>query len=88
MYYLTLDGKMPSQSNMGNMDRSRLRLIGFKDTISEWLKDCMNSVNPDGFKYSFLKQYLAAVDYISKGTDDLFVGGMLVNNVIRKLTTG
>ena len=69
VFYLTLNGKEPSEGSMGNMDRSKLRLISFENTIGAWLEDCMACVEPSGYMYSFLKQYFAAVQQITQGED-------------------
>lgn len=71
VFYLTLNGKMPSKNSLGKMNPQKLRLISFEKTIDAWLQQCLNSVEPLGYKHSFLMQYSGAVKYISKGDDVL-----------------
>lgn len=71
VFYLTLDGKAPSRSSLGDMDLTKLRLISFEKTIDAWLQDCLNTVDPSGYKHSFLMQYSGTVKYISKGDDTI-----------------
>lgn len=77
VYYLTLDGRAPSEQSAGNMDQDKLRLISFQKEIAEWAEKCMGIVDEGGYKYSFLKQYLGAVRYMTGlneeeiGVDDL-----------------
>lgn len=69
VFYLTPEGKSPSEHSMGHMDPDKLRLISFEETISTWLQECLDNVEPLGYKHSFLKQYLGAVKHMTKGDD-------------------
>ena len=71
IFYLTLNGREPTKRSMGNMNPARLRLISFEKTIDAWLNDCLNSVEPLGYKHSFLMQYSGAVKHITKGDDTI-----------------
>lgn len=66
IFYLTLDGHKPSVKSVGNMDLSRLRLISFQKEIIEWLENCMNFVEKEGYKYTLIKQYMGAVRYMAE----------------------
>lgn len=65
VYYLTLDGRVPSEQSTYGMDLDKLRKISFQKEVVEWIERCMESVDKDGYKYSFLKQYLGAVKHIT-----------------------
>lgn len=66
IYYLTLDGKEPSEQSCEGIDRKRLYLISFEKTIMLWLNACINITEENGYKYSFLHQYLAVVQHLTK----------------------
>jgi len=69
MFYLTLDGREPSEQSMGALDRAQLRCISFEKHIIEWLDECLKYTKQGGYKYSFIMQYMAAVKQITgKGT--------------------
>lgn len=65
IYYLTLNGHRPDKQSAGCMDQNRMRLISFQREISGWLQRCMDTVDKGGYRYSFLKQYYAAVGHMS-----------------------
>lgn len=65
VYYLTLDGHAPSEQSTYGMDLDKLCEISFQKEVVEWIERCMESVDKDGYKYSFLKQYLGAVKHIT-----------------------
>lgn len=65
IYYLTLNGGAPGKQSVGSMDRQRLYLISFQKEILSWLQTCMDTVDKDGYRYSFLKQYDAAVRHMT-----------------------
>lgn len=65
IYYLTLNGCAPDKQSVGSMDRQRLYQISFQNEILGWLQTCMDTVDKDGYRYSFLKQYDAAVRHMT-----------------------
>lgn len=65
IYYLTLNGCIPDKQSVGCMDRRRLYLISFQDEILNWIQKCMDTVDKGCYKYSFLKQYYAAVRHMT-----------------------
>ena len=69
IYYLTLNGSAPDRQSAGGIDRERLFQISFRKEILGWLQMCMDTVREDGYRYSFLKQYDAAVRHMT-GWDD------------------
>ena len=70
LYYLTIDGGEPSEQSVGKLDREYIQCISFEKDILNWLYDCLSFVPYDGYKYSLIKQYIAAVERITcKGTD-------------------
>jgi len=66
IYYLTLSGYAPDKQSVGNMDRRKLYLISFQHEILNWLQMCMDTVDKGCYRYSFLKQYDAAVRHIAE----------------------
>lgn len=70
IYYLTVDGHMPEEQSAKGVDADRLRCISFEKEIASWLQKCMNSVEKDGYRYSFLKQYLGTVNQITGIRDE------------------
>lgn len=64
-YYLTLNGCAPDKQSVGSMDRQRLYQISFQNEILGWLQKCMDTVDKSGYRYSFLKQYDAAVRHMT-----------------------
>jgi len=71
LYYLTLNRHEPDEKSAGNMNRDRLRLISFEKEIIAWLESCMETVDRDSYKYSFLKQYLATVRHITGADEEM-----------------
>lgn len=69
VYYLTLDGGSPDRQSVGGMDRKKLYLISFQNEVLGWLQMCMATVGKGSYRYSFLKQYDAAVRHMA-GLDD------------------
>lgn len=69
IYYLTLDGHEPEEQSARGVDKDKLKCISFKKEIVSWLQNCIKTVKKDGYKYSFLKQYLGAIKHIT-GTND------------------
>lgn len=65
IYYLTPNGCAPDNQSIGSMDRRRLYLISFQNEILRWLQMCMDTVNKGDYRYSFLKQYNAAVRHMT-----------------------
>jgi hypothetical protein len=65
VYYLTLDGHAPSEKSVYGMDLDKLRKISFQKEVVEWIDRCMENVDKDGYKHSFLKQYLGVVKHIT-----------------------
>ena len=47
------------------MDLDKLRKISFQKEVVEWIDRCMENVDKDGYKHSFLKQYLGVVKHIT-----------------------
>ncbi len=96
IYYLTLNGGAPDRQSVGSMDRQRLFPISFQNEILGWLQMCMDSVEEDGYRYSFLKQYDAAVrhmaDWDEEGMDvrdllattDMAKAALLIRDSFRK----
>ena len=62
IYYLTLDGKYPSEQSIEGMDKRYLKCISFKVHILNWLKACLAETNKDMTAYSFIKQYLYLIE--------------------------
>lgn len=61
VYYLTLDGHMPEEQSVRGVEPGRFRCISFKKEIVLWLQSCLSSVEADGYRHAFIKQYLGAV---------------------------
>lgn len=61
IYYLTPDGRAPDRQSAGSMNRHKFCCISFRDEILNWLQMCMDTADQDSYRYSFLKQYAAAV---------------------------
>lgn len=69
LFYLTLDGREPSEQRVGNLDKDHLYCISFEKHIMEWLEECLTYTKHGGYKYSFIMQYMAAIKQITgKGT--------------------
>lgn len=71
VYYLTIDGHRPEEQSIDGMEENRLRCISFEKEIIAWLQKCMDSVEKDGYRYSFLKQYLGAVKNMTGANDEM-----------------
>lgn len=71
VYYLTVDGHIPEEQSIDGMEENRLRCISFEKEIIAWLQKCMDSVEKDGYRYSFLKQYLGAVKNMTGADDEM-----------------
>lgn len=65
IYYLTLNGRAPDKQSAGSMDKQRLYPISFQNEILNWLQACMDTVDKGGYRYSFLRQYEAAVRHMT-----------------------
>ena len=65
LYYLTLNGRKPSEQSVKGVDLTRFHCISFDKDITGWLENCINVTEPGGYKYSFIKQYLGAVRQIT-----------------------
>ena len=71
VYYLTIDGHEPEEQSIDGIEENRLKCISFKKEIIVWLQKCISSVEKEGYKYSFLKQYLGAVKDITGVSDEM-----------------
>lgn len=80
IYYLTLDGHMPEEQSAGGIDADKVRCISFQKEIVVWLQECMKYVDIQGYKYSFLKQYLGAVRHIADTNDEVIGVKDFLNN--------
>nr|WP_300817068.1 PD-(D/E)XK nuclease family protein [uncultured Acetatifactor sp.] len=70
IYYLTLNGSAPDRQSVGSMDSQRLFLISFRKEILDWLKRCMDTAREGSYRYTFLKQYDAAVRHMTGWGDE------------------
>ena len=70
IYYLTLNGSAPDRQSVGGMDRQRLFLISFRKEILDWLQRCMDTAREGSYRYTFLKQYDAAVRHMTGWGDE------------------
>ncbi len=69
LYYLTLDGREPSEQSVGNLDKSHFHCSSFDNDIVSWLDKCMEYTEPGGYKQAFIKQYMGTIKQITgKGT--------------------
>lgn len=66
IYYLTPGGRRPDRQSAGSMDRRKLRCISFQREIRNWLQRCMDTVDTDSYRYSFLKQYDGTVRHMAE----------------------
>lgn len=64
LYYLTLHGTEPSSESLGELDQTSVKRISFREHICNWLLDCMKHIEPNEYKYSFIKQYYGAIQDI------------------------
>lgn len=64
IYYLTLNGCAPDKQSVGGMNKQKLYSISFQNEILGWLQACMDTVDKGSYRYSFLKQYDAAVRHM------------------------
>lgn len=78
IYYLTLDGHPPEEQSAQGIETGNLRCISFKKEIIQWLLECMKYVKENGYQYSFLKQYLGAIQQITNTND----GGTHVKDLL------
>lgn len=62
IYYLTLDGKYPSEQSARGINKTYLKCISFEIHILNWLNACLEATNEGMAVYSFIKQYLYLVD--------------------------
>ncbi|MFL0165705.1 PD-(D/E)XK nuclease family protein [Candidatus Clostridium helianthi] len=94
IYYLTLDGKYPSEQSAEGMDKRYLRCVSFKEHILNWLKACLGATNQDMTPHSLIKQYLylieklvgeekmaEAMKSIIKNADDLMAAITIANGL-------
>lgn len=74
IYYLTLDGKYPSEQSARGVNKRYLKCISFGVHILNWLRACLEVTDEGGAAYSFIKQYLYLVDKLvgeEKMIDDM-----------------
>lgn len=94
IYYLTLDGKYPSEQSADGMDKRYLKCISFKEHILSWLKACLGATNEDMIPHSLIKQYLylieklvgeekmaEAMKSLIKNADDLMAAITIANSL-------
>ena len=62
IYYLTLDGKYPSEQSIEGINAEYLKCISFKEHILNWLQACLNVTKEDMAAHSFIKQYLFLIN--------------------------
>lgn len=62
IYYLTLDGKYPSEQSSDGIDKRYLKCISFKEHILNWLRACLAATNEDMTPHSLIKQYLYLIE--------------------------
>ncbi|AQS05545.1 PD-(D/E)XK nuclease family protein [Clostridium beijerinckii] len=99
IYYLTLDGKYPSEQSADGMDKRYLKCISFKEHILNWLKACLGATNQDMTPYSLIKQYLylieklvgeekmaEAMKSLIKNADDL-MSAITISNSLNEIKT-
>lgn len=85
IYYLTLNGSRPDKQSVGGMDKQKLCLISFQDEILNWLQTCMDTVDTGSYRFSFLKQYDAAVRHMIELDDEVMdVKDLLVSTDMAK----
>ncbi len=85
IYYLTLNGNRPDKQSVGCMDKQRLCLISFQNEILNWLQMCMDAVDTSSYRFSFLKQYDAAVRHMIELDDEVMdVKDLLVSTDMAK----
>lgn len=80
IYYLTIDGHIPEEQSVKGVDTARLRCISFEKEVAAWLQKCMSSVDKDGYRYAFLKQYLGTVNQITGIEDEVVSVKDLLDN--------
>ncbi len=65
LYYLTLDGKDPSKSSIGELDVNKIENISFDKEISDWVKRCMEVSVEIPILREALKQYLILIEKLT-----------------------
>ena len=61
IFYLTLDGREPSEVSIENNKNSKVECISFEDNILPWLEESLNYMKKEKYKYSFILQYIGAI---------------------------
>lgn len=77
LYYLTINGSKPSEQSVGKLNKDSIHCISFERDILEWLSECMSYVSNDGYKYSFLKQYMGTIKRITGKGKDFSMNGLI-----------
>lgn len=94
IYYLTLDGKYPSEQSAEGIDKRYFKCISFKVHILNWLKTSLATTNENMAPNSLIKQYLylieklvgeekmeEAMKSIIKNADDLMAAITIANSL-------
>ena len=80
VYYLTIDGKDPSQQSIDGIDSTFFHKLSFKKNIKSWLSDCLEATSQNAQVYSFIKQYSDLVEKIVVEENMMNTIKELINN--------
>ncbi len=85
VYYLTLDGKEPHISSIGNLKSDEhFKLISFKTHIIDWLELCLKEVYDEPILRESIKQYLILIQKLTHTVSDKFekeIDKLIINNL-------
>lgn len=75
LLYLTLNGTSPSHASVGNklLLNEDYYCISYRDTISNWVQKCANSVKSTSLVYSTLFQYQMIIDQLTQQNNYNFI---------------
>jgi hypothetical protein len=65
LYYLTLDGKNPSDKSLESLDETEVENISFEHDIYQWIKQCMQVTVEIPIVREALKQYLVLIENLT-----------------------
>jgi len=65
LYYLTLDGKSPSNKSLNSLDETEVDNISFELEIYQWIKQCMQVTVEIPIVREALKQYLVLIENLT-----------------------
>lgn len=84
VYYLTLDGGLPSEGSAGNLENgTKYHCISYKRTIIEWLTNCMKEAAEQPILRESIKQYILLIKKLTNQLSDSIMEEKVVSAIER-----